>query len=113
VVHHSGRRTRLIAIAASVCCRVTLGRPAVSGAAHPAGGDRLMDGAFRARSDGVLVLPGLAGLFRACACQGFVEFLGPQRQLAASPAGGGALLAYRARSAGPGSYLTTIASVRC
>ena len=39
-----------------------LGQAAVAGSAHPAGGDRLVDGALGARADGVFCLPGLGGL---------------------------------------------------
>src|ERR1700704_343132 len=72
------------------------GQASVAGMPHSAGGDRLVDGAFRAGTDGVLVPPGLAGLLRAGPRQGFVEFLGPQSELTSCPPGGGALGAYRA-----------------
>src|SRR5512133_1021806 len=72
---------------------------------HPAGGDRLVDGGLRSRADGVLALPGVGGLLRACARQGLVQLLGSQGELASAASGGGALITNWAGPAGRGVEL--------
>jgi len=90
---------------------VGLVQAAVAGVAHAGDGDGLVDGGLDPGAQRVLGLPVLGVLLGAGVVEGLVDLAGPQGELAAAAAGGGALVTGRAGVADLGGDFTTTAWV--
>src|SRR6266511_4087242 len=76
--------------------QVNLLQAAIAGVSHVGDGDGLADGAFDPGAQHVLCLEGVGGLLGAGVVEGLLDLAGPQGELAAAAAGGGALVTDRA-----------------